>query len=189
MRNMKLKYYLAAVSVLIGLSVTAQQGKSKDNQGKDKTEVVKEGKGQKEVEDDIDETKTGNAYGKNKGELEGKDYGQDRAEQAKLEHKEKILERNLGIVRNNINVLDAWVSQEPHITYIRPRAGTTALLYYDMDISSTDLCHKLMEEEGVMLVPGDCFNMGKCMRIGYAFNQEELTEGLEALGRCLRKYD
>lgn len=106
-----------------------------------------------------------------------------------LEHKDKILERNLGIVRNNIKVLDAWVEQEPRITYIRPKAGTTALLYYDMDIGSTDLCHKLMEEEGVMLVPGDCFDMGKCLRIGYAFNQEELTEGLEALGRCLRKYD
>lgn len=90
MRNMKLKYYLAAVSVLIGLSVTAQQGKSKDNQGKDKTEVVKEGKSQKDVENDIEETKKGNAYGKNKGELEGKDFGQDRAEQARLEHKEKL---------------------------------------------------------------------------------------------------
>ena len=106
-----------------------------------------------------------------------------------LENKDKILQRNLAIVRNNINILDAWVNNEPHIDYIRPKAGTTALLYYDMDISSTDLCHKLMEEEGVMLVPGDCFEMGKCMRIGYAFNQEELIEGLNALSRCLRKYD
>lgn len=106
-----------------------------------------------------------------------------------LEHKDKIFERNLGIIRKNIEVLDEWVQNEPHIEYIRPKAGTTALLYYDMDVSSTELCHNMIAEEGLMLVPGDCFDMGKCLRIGYAFSQEELTEGLQALSRCLRKYD
>jgi len=106
-----------------------------------------------------------------------------------LEHKDKIFERNHKIVRDNIEILDKWVEKEPHIKYVRPRAGTTALLYYDMDISSTDLCHDMMESDGIMLVPGDCFEMGKSIRIGYAFNSEELEEGLRAFSRYLRKYD
>ena len=106
-----------------------------------------------------------------------------------LEHKDKILKRNHKIIRDNIEILDKWVEKEPHITYVRPRAGTTALLYYDMDISSTDLCHDMMEADGIMLVPGDCFEMGKSLRIGYAFNAQELEEGLEAFSRYLRKFD
>lgn len=106
-----------------------------------------------------------------------------------LENKEKIFERNHKIIRDNIEILDKWVENEPHITYVRPRAGTTALLYYDMDISSTELCHDMMEQDGIMLVPGDCFNMGNSLRIGYAFNAEELEEGLNALSKYLRKFD
>jgi len=106
-----------------------------------------------------------------------------------LENKDKILERNLKIVRDNIEIVDAWVQNEPRIDYIRPRAGSTALLYFDMDITSTELCHRMMAEEGIMLVPGDCFDMGKCLRIGYAFNPDELKEGLSALSRYLRQFD
>lgn len=106
-----------------------------------------------------------------------------------LRHKAQILDRNLRIVRENSTILDGWVAQEPRISYVRPAAGTTALLYYDMDISSTALCHQLMAEEGVMLTPGDCFDMGHCLRIGYAFSPQALREGLEALGRFLRQFD
>ncbi len=106
-----------------------------------------------------------------------------------LENKDKIFERNLGIIRDNIKILDHWVENEPHITYIRPKAGTTALLYYDMDISSKELCHNMMESDGIMLVPGECFEMGNSLRIGYAFNSEELEEGLQAFSKYLRQFD
>ncbi len=106
-----------------------------------------------------------------------------------LKHKNRILQRSRRIVRENIEILDEWVAKEPRITYVRPKAGTTALLYYDMEMTSTDFCHELMVAEGVMLTPGDCFDMGQCLRIGYAFSPAELKAGLEALSRHLRKYD
>jgi aspartate/methionine/tyrosine aminotransferase len=106
-----------------------------------------------------------------------------------LKNKDKILGRNLSIVRKNIEVLDRWVSNEPHIHYIKPKAGTTALLYYDMDISSTQLCHDMMAEKALMLLPGDCFDMGQCLRIGYAFDSRELEAGLLVFSEFLRKYD
>jgi len=106
-----------------------------------------------------------------------------------LKHQEKILRRNLGIIRENLKILDDFVAGEPHLDYVRPQGGTTALLYYDMPLSSTELCTLLMEEEGIMLVPGDCFDMGRSMRIGYAFNPLELKTGLAKLSEFLRRYD
>ena len=106
-----------------------------------------------------------------------------------LRHKEAILNRNTLIIRRNLSILDQWVRAEPHISYIKPDAGTTALLYYDMDISSKKLCHNMMNSLGIMLVPGECFDMGNCLRIGYAFNTDDLEEGLGMLSRYLRQFD
>ena len=33
-----------------------------------------------------------------------------------------------GIVRENLAVLDDWVRANPHFSYVKPQAGTTALL-------------------------------------------------------------
>lgn len=94
-----------------------------------------------------------------------------------LAHKDKILQRNLRIIRKNIEVLDQWIRLEPHIEYVKPSAGTTALLYYDMAIESSEFCRQVLKDTGVMIVPGSCFEMNQCFRIGYAFNTAELEKG------------
>jgi len=106
-----------------------------------------------------------------------------------LKYKDKILARNKKIIRENLEILDNFVKNEKHLSYVKPVAGTTALLNYDMQIQSTELCTDMMKEEGLMLVPGDCFHMKHSMRIGYAFNSKELKEGLKVLKKYLRKYD
>jgi len=106
-----------------------------------------------------------------------------------LKYKEKLLDRNKKIIRENLEILDNFVENEKHLRYIKPVAGTTALLNYDIPITSTELCTDMMKTEGLMLVPGDCFHMKHSMRIGYAFNPKDLKEGLKVLGRYLRKFD
>lgn len=106
-----------------------------------------------------------------------------------LKYKDKILNRNKKIIRENLEILDSFVRNEKHLSYVKPVAGTTALLNYDMKIQSTEFCTNLMKEEGLMLVPGDCFHMKHSFRIGYAFNPNELKEGLKVLKKYLRKYD
>ncbi len=100
-----------------------------------------------------------------------------------------LLERNRSIIRTNLKILDEWVKTEPRIDYIKPQAGTTALLSFDLPMSSTDLCHDLMAKEGVMFVPGDAFEMGKTLRVGYAFQPDHLRAGLLAFSRYLRNFD
>ena len=105
-----------------------------------------------------------------------------------LQYKDKLLSRSLSIVRTNLAILDSWVAGQEHIHYIKPQAGTTALLYYDRpDISSWDFCVQLMQEAGVMLTPGSCFGLEKCVRVGYAADTQVLKDGLAKLGDFLKK--
>ncbi|EKS4344231.1 aminotransferase [Clostridium sporogenes] len=96
-----------------------------------------------------------------------------------LENKEAILERNRKIVMTNRELLHQWVSSEPRVSYVKPVAGNTALIYYDADMHSYKFCDKLLKETGVFYTPGECFDLDYCFRIGYAFDSKTLMEGLE----------
>lgn len=111
----------------------------------------------------------------------------DRLAAVAIENKEKILKRNLKIVRNNIEILDKWVAKEPLISYVRPKAGTTAFLKYDIDMPSEEFCVKLLEEKGVMLVPGKALDMEGYLRIGYAYSPKVIEAGLEKMSEFLRE--
>lgn len=103
-----------------------------------------------------------------------------------LQHSDIILKRNRGIVRENLAVLDAWVQSEPRIYYQKPRAGTTALVYYDYAPDSYAFCTRMYHETGAFVTPGDCFEQPKSMRIGYASDAQTLKDGLAAISAFLR---
>ena len=98
-----------------------------------------------------------------------------------LRHSDAMLRRNQTIVRENIAILDAWVAAHEHFYYTKPKAGTTALVYYDFDVPSYDFCKRMYCETGAFVTPGDCFEQPHSMRIGYACDKQTLTEGLAAL--------
>ena len=103
-----------------------------------------------------------------------------------LEHSAALLERNRAIVRENLAILDAWVQSEPRVSYVKPKSGTTALVYYDYDPDSYTFCKRMWSETGAFVTPGDCFEQPKSMRIGYANDKQTLIEGLTALSAFLR---
>ncbi|ACQ51634.1 aminotransferase [Clostridium botulinum] len=96
-----------------------------------------------------------------------------------LENKDAILERNRKIVMTNRALLHQWVSSEPRVSYVKPVAGNTALIYYDVDMHSYEFCEKLLKETEVFYTPGECFDLDYCFRIGYAFDSKTLMEGLK----------
>ena len=98
-----------------------------------------------------------------------------------LRHSDVMLRRNQTIVRENLAILDAWVAAHEHFYYTKPKAGTTALVYYDFDVPSYDFCKRMYRETGAFVTPGDCFKQPHSMRIGYACDKQTLTEGLAAL--------
>lgn len=105
---------------------------------------------------------------------------------AALRVKDRILERNLAIVRENAAITDEWVNRTQGVSYVKPKAGTTALISYDADIESEDFCRRLYDYNGAFVVPGECFEFKKCFRLGYAQDKEVLRQGLTAVSDFLK---
>lgn len=103
-----------------------------------------------------------------------------------LRSRDKILERNLSIVRENAAIVDEWVKNTPGVSYVRPEAGTTAMITYDAAVPSKDFCRGLYDYNGAFVVPGDCFEFENCFRLGYAPNKETLRSGLDAVSDFLK---
>jgi len=96
-----------------------------------------------------------------------------------------ILQRNRDLTRANRATLAAWVESEPHITWVPPKSGTTALLKFDLPMTSREFCVRLVEETGVMLTPGSALGVEGYLRIGYANNPQILADGLQRLSGFL----
>lgn len=104
-----------------------------------------------------------------------------------LESKDRILERSHKITRTNLAIVSDWVDGEPLISWTKPKSGTTALLKYDLPISSKDFCILLLEKTGVMLTPGSAMDMEGYLRIGYTNSEEVLREGLKRISLFLKE--
>jgi aspartate/methionine/tyrosine aminotransferase len=103
-----------------------------------------------------------------------------------LENADKVLARSQAITRENLAILDSWIKNEPRVDWVKPRAGTTAMLKLDVHMSSREFCIDLLEKTGVMLTPGDAFDMEGYVRIGYANEREVLEAGLSEMSAYLK---
>lgn len=103
-----------------------------------------------------------------------------------LKNYDRILSRNRKIIKDNLAILDEWVAGETAVTYVKPRAGTTAMLKVDLPVSSADFCEGLLKQTGAFLTPGSCFDMEGYVRIGYACETEMLRQGLQKVSEYIR---
>ena len=95
-----------------------------------------------------------------------------------LENADTILARSQEIVRRNLAILIDWVAGEPRARMVPPNAGTTALIAFDTDMPSYELCERILRDTGVMFTPGAVMGMEGYIRIGYACETEVLRAGL-----------
>lgn len=102
-----------------------------------------------------------------------------------LENKDKLLARSHKITRSNLAILADWIANQPRVSWVKPSAGTTAMLKLDVPMTSRDFCVDLLEKTGVMLTPGDAFEMEGFVRMGYSNNTAVLKTGLEHLAGYL----
>ena len=105
-----------------------------------------------------------------------------------LENREALLDRNRQIVRTNLDILARWVEGEPAVSWFRPDGATVTLLRYDLDLPSRAFCENLLEETGVLLVPGSVFGVEGCVRIGFGNGTETLKAALPLVSDFLRRH-
>ena len=102
-----------------------------------------------------------------------------------LENASSLLHRNRAIVRTNLAMLSDWVDNEPRISWVKPKGGTVTLLKYDLVMTSEAFCKTLVDETGVMLMPGSALNMEGTVRIGFGNPTDVMKVGLQKLSGFL----
>ncbi|HEP1787282.1 TPA: aminotransferase [Streptococcus suis] len=113
----------------------------------------------------------------------------DLVAQLALVHYQEILERNRRILEENLAILDQWIENEPLVSYIRPAVVSTSFVKIAVDMPMEEFCLQLLQEHGVLLVPGNRFDRDGYIRLGFACEQETLIKGLEKLSQFLRRFD
>ena len=104
-----------------------------------------------------------------------------------LENREKIIGRNISKIIEGKRILSEWIETEPHISRVEPKGGTTCLLKYDFDISSVELCEKLLSDKGVLFLPASTLEMEGYLRAGYCSDLTKLERGLELFSDWIKK--
>ncbi|HFI0166090.1 aminotransferase [Streptococcus suis] len=113
----------------------------------------------------------------------------DLVAQLALAHYQEILDRNRRILEENLAILDQWIEEEPLVSYIRPAVVSTSFVKIAVEMPMEDFCLQLLQEYGVLLVPGNRFDRDGYVRLGFACEQETLIKGLEKLSQFLRRFD
>ena len=113
----------------------------------------------------------------------------DMVAQLALASRKEILKRNRRILEENLAILEKWIEKEPLVSYIRPAVVSTSFVKIAVDMPMEDFCLQLLQEYGVLLVPGNRFDRDGYVRLGFACEQETLIKGLEKLSQFLRRFD
>ncbi|MEO5897572.1 MAG: aminotransferase class I/II-fold pyridoxal phosphate-dependent enzyme [Vicinamibacterales bacterium] len=101
--------------------------------------------------------------------------------------RQRLLARTQGIIRANYPILKRFMHSRPGLfEHVAPEAGAIAFVRYRHDINSTALVTRLREEQSVLVVPGDHFDMDRHLRIGFGSHPEHLSG---ALGRIAELMD
>lgn len=103
-----------------------------------------------------------------------------------LRHREELAGRNLTIIRQNLNLLDAFFARHPErFVWKRPIAGSIAFPRLVGEEIET-FCDRLVNQEGVLLLPGTMYDHpGNHFRIG--FGRANFPQALERLDIFLQE--
>ncbi len=102
-----------------------------------------------------------------------------------LEHAEEIYGRVRRVTHANLAVLDQLFAQHrDSIRWVRPRGGLTAFPWLADGSDSREFCRRLAKA-GVLMVPGDCFDLPSHFRIGFAASGERFQPAVERVAEFL----
>ena len=105
-----------------------------------------------------------------------------------MRNRERIFARTRAILTSNYPVLAEWLgSFEGMFDWHQPDCGAICFVRYRSPVSALDLVERVRAELGILLVPGDHFNMPGHLRLGYGNRPEELRIALSDLGPTLRR--
>ncbi|WP_033828166.1 aminotransferase [Bacillus andreraoultii] len=105
-----------------------------------------------------------------------------------LKNKEAILRRNQDIVYTNLALLKEWVNNETRVSLVFPKAVSTSFIKLNIPVDVEEFCIDLLKTKGVLLVPGNRFDVPGHARLGYCTHTHILEKGLAELSSYLKQY-
>ena len=107
-----------------------------------------------------------------------------------LKNKDQVLARARRIVKGNLEILKAWVESEPQVSMVFPDTVSVSFVKFEqLDPAKTeDFAINLLRDTGVLIIPGNRFDLPGYARIGYCTDPDILREGLHKLSEYLNIY-
>jgi len=99
-----------------------------------------------------------------------------------------VLQRTQEVASRNLERLDGFMAEHREIlNWIRPRGGMTAFPWLVHSENARPFC-QAAAERGILLAPGDCFEVPSHFRLGFAASGEEFPRALERLGEFVKSW-
>jgi aspartate/methionine/tyrosine aminotransferase len=103
-----------------------------------------------------------------------------------MRNREIILSRTRAAARRNLQLLEGFMRQHSDVLgWVRPTGGLTAFPWLLRGEDARPFCEALVER-GVLLAPGDCFDMPAYFRLGFGATEERFPQGLERFAEFLK---
>jgi aspartate/methionine/tyrosine aminotransferase len=101
-----------------------------------------------------------------------------------LRHREVLVQRNLGIVLRNLNLLEAFIRQRPNLfEWVKPNASPIGFVRLKPERDVLGFCEEVVRESGVLLLPGTVYDQPRHIRFGYG--RKNMPEALAQFGAYL----
>ena len=85
-----------------------------------------------------------------------------------LRHREKIVERNRNLVVNNLQLLTKFLARHPNLfSWTPPNASPIGFVNFKPEKNVYEFCEFLVQESGVLLLPGTVYDEPRHIRFGY----------------------
>jgi aspartate/methionine/tyrosine aminotransferase len=104
-----------------------------------------------------------------------------------LRHRETIFARAHQVASTNLGLLDQFFAEHADaLSWVRPRGGMTAFPWLADGGDSREFCRE-MAGRGVLLAPGDCWEMPGHFRLGFGVSGEWFAGVLQRIAEFLRE--
>lgn len=115
-------------------------------------------------------------------------FGQHVARQALGEQEEAILAENRELAREHHDMVAEWID-EHGLEWHDPIGVNGFVSVPEGFDDGEEFCRAVVEEESVVLAPGEFFGFDGYFRIGFGLETEALTEGLGRVGRVIERHE
>jgi aspartate/methionine/tyrosine aminotransferase len=102
-----------------------------------------------------------------------------------LRHRDIIYERAQRVSSLNLAQLDQFFAEHrERLAWVRPKGGMTAFPWLVDGSEARPFCERLMQR-GVLVVPGDCFEMPAHFRLGFGATEEKFSTALNRVQEAI----